>query len=71
MADLVAATDHRVKYINRGVIIFADHRRRRASETRNKYPFPYSNAGRVDTMMRGRMERRVNRHRLTARAADL
>lgn len=28
MAGLVAATDHRVKYINRSVIIFADHRGR-------------------------------------------
>lgn len=49
MVNIVAATDHRVKYINRSVIIFDDHRRRlrRAAETWNKYPFPYSNVGRV------------------------
>lgn len=46
IASEAAATDHRAKYINRSVIIFGDHRRRlqRATGTRNKYPFPYSNA---------------------------
>lgn len=55
MVNIVAATDHRVKYINRSVIIFGDHRRRlrRAAETWNKYPFPYSNVvGRIGAKAR-------------------